>query len=251
MQWQEVWLYLAEDGQVLYPRLAEVACAKFLQAHHRAIRGAAAFLERCHSEANVVTSWRRYPPLRLLTRPVRDCVVRALAGHAGPRACAVAKAEQRLGRILRGHFLAGDGYRPGQYLWLVCRHDFWAMARLQPPFDRCSRSEMNECIESIARDAVQDRRVLIGFLEDRSAGFPADLWLHFERFESVTSFDDRVLLQRSKRLPMRAWYQAGGGDGEEVRYAAEQLAQLRSLRPWVKHELTGPAILKELERFVP
>jgi hypothetical protein len=242
LPWPGLWVYLADPQPNCESRCCEFEFARHCHPDSRALLALAHRAMRCRIATTRDVTFGEMP-LWLVPAELLPAAAAALRPGASPGQL---RAERGLALIERKNFFA-ECTRPFAPRTMLFSRA-WLENRGRHIFAGLGEAVRTEIFESLLHDAIGDRQLAVGIVEDLHEEFPGRLADHFRPYPLVTAIDRRLLIKRQSGSFSRLWYERSGIPFEDARLDYE-LKALDELERWTPLGHSTPAVLAELQRY--
>lgn len=244
--WLPLWSYLSADRPDPTTQFSEIELATIEPADPAHAKGVAYAFRRHQRQASQIVWYSDTLPLALVPREF----IRRKIGFSWPNLGAedtsrARRFEERLARLQHAQLSEGCGTNQ-QVLIPIFSDQFELLVRKNPPFEALSAGDLRETVEFVIHDWTE-RNVLVVLIDSR--GFPARLRKHFSRFHSVIAVGRSLLLRENSHIPGRLRYERTS-IGVINTHIDLEIARLQELIQYREHELTKPAVMERLLKYL-
>lgn len=236
----ELWIYLVSDRVITSSDFSEIEFGSYFHPRPRTIRSLFHLTRRHAAEASGTVCFGEMPLWLVPEEIIPRCFATSRLSTPG----SVVRAEIALARREREAFLrhpvAGN-----RVVVLLSRGKLYAGYRTGRLLGGLDVFDRREVLESILHDAVNQRLIELGIVEDLDVGFPTDIANHFRPYSIVTAIDHKLFIKRTCGSFVRVVFERTGVQPRDARLDFE-LDRLRQLTHFVSLGYSNDAVLKEL-----
>jgi len=246
LPWLPLWIHLSDDRIEPDSEFTEFELASFWAPDPRRVNAIAALLRKHQRGSPLIIWFGRGLPFPFFPPHLVASAIRNWASQYGARAFQVSRAELRLSRLHNVQVMEGCEIGAQKIVVPSYRQEFETMLLRRHPYDGLSPSQVYEIIESLRHDCL-DHGIIPVFINRRSC--TAELGAHFDRFQSVVTVGNQLLMRQPLRWAGRLWYERSNDPTLNAHIDVE-VRRLNELLQHREHDMTPAAVAEQLERYL-